>query len=129
MTMPQRHHAATVVRPGVPTQRPMGRPMQASAVARPVPAAHPAAMPLGRPSVPAQHPAAMPLGRPAVPAPRAAVTFLTVAEVAAMMRVSKMTVYRLVHAGELSAVRVGRSFRVPERAVQDYLRDAYTDIA
>ena len=55
--------------------------------------------------------------------------FLTVAEVAAMMRVSKMTVYRLVHAGELSAVRVGRSFRVPERAVQDYLRDAYTDIA
>ncbi len=58
-----------------------------------------------------------------------AVQFLTVAEVAAMMRVSKMTVYRLVHAGELSAVRVGRSFRVPERAVQDYLRDAYTDIA
>ena len=57
------------------------------------------------------------------------VKFLTVAEVAAVMRVSKMTVYRLVHAGELSAVRVGRSFRVPERAVQDYLRDAYTDIA
>ncbi|MFC4693666.1 helix-turn-helix domain-containing protein [Geodermatophilus sp. SYSU D00804] len=71
----------------------------------------------------------MPVGRPAVPQPRAAVTFLTVAEVASMMRVSKMTVYRLVHAGELSAVRVGRSFRVPERAVQDYLRDAYTDIA
>jgi len=57
------------------------------------------------------------------------VKFLTVAEVAATMRVSKMTVYRLVHGGELSAVRVGRSFRVPERAVQDYLRDAYTDIA
>ena len=44
-----------------------------------------------------------------------------------MMRVSKMTVYRLVHAGELSAVRVGRSFRVPERAVQEYLRDAFTE--
>ena len=41
--------------------------------------------------------------------------FLTVAEVAAMMRVSKMTVYRLVHGGELPAVRVGRSFRVPRR--------------
>jgi excisionase family DNA binding protein len=41
------------------------------------------------------------------------VTFLTVAEVAAVMRVSKMTVYRLVHAGTLPAVRVGRSFRVP----------------
>ena len=49
--------------------------------------------------------------------------FLTVAEVAAMMRVSKMTVYRLVHRGELPAVRVGRSFRVPEQAVNDYLRD------
>ena len=34
-----------------------------------------------------------------------------------MMRVSKMTVYRLVHGGELPAVRVGRSFRVPEEAV------------
>ena len=42
--------------------------------------------------------------------------FLTVAEVAALMRVSKMTVYRLVHSGELPAVRVGRSFRVPEDA-------------
>src|SRR5207302_7699817 len=49
------------------------------------------------------------------------VQFLTVAEVAAMMRVSKMTVYRLVHGGELPAARVGRSFRVPEQAVNDYL--------
>ena len=43
--------------------------------------------------------------------------FLTVAEVAEIMRVSKMTVYRLVHSGELPAVRVGRSFRVNETAV------------
>ena len=118
MTMPQRHHAASAAqfaaRQGIPGQRPVGRPM-AAAVARPVPAAHPAAMPVGR--------------QAQVPAPRAAVAFLTVAEVAALMRVSKMTVYRLVHGGELSAVRVGRSFRVPERAVHDYLRDAYTDIA
>jgi excisionase family DNA binding protein len=47
--------------------------------------------------------------------------FLTVAEVASLMRVSKMTVYRLVHGGTLPAVRVGRSFRVPEQAVHDYL--------
>ena len=59
--------------------------------------------------------------------PLAQVKFLTVAEVAAVMRVSKMTVYRLVHSGELTAVRVGRSFRVPERAVHDYLRDAYIE--
>ena len=113
MTMPQRSIAPTMTRPGVPGPRPIGRPMAAT-MGRPIGAAHPAAMPVGRPSVPVQ---------------RQAVTFLTVAEVASMMRVSKMTVYRLVHAGELSAVRVGRSFRVPERAVQDYLRDAYTDIA
>ena len=68
-------------------------------------------------------------GEPVAVQVLAKVDFYTVAEVAARMRVSKMTVYRLVHAGELSAVRVGRSFRVPERAVQDYLRDAYTDIA
>ncbi|AHW63086.1 MAG: helix-turn-helix domain-containing protein [Corynebacterium sp.] len=48
-------------------------------------------------------------------------TFLTVAEVAELMRVSKMTVYRLVHSGELPAVRVGRSFRVHEQAVEEYL--------
>jgi len=53
------------------------------------------------------------------------VTFLTVAEVAAAMRVSKMTVYRLVHAGDLPAIRVGRSFRVPEEAVDEYLRKSY----
>ncbi|MCU1672196.1 MAG: binding domain protein excisionase family [Frankiales bacterium] len=55
------------------------------------------------------------------------VRFLTVAEVAAIMRVSKMTVYRMVHAGELTSVRVGRSFRVPEQAVHDYLRGAFTE--
>ena len=49
------------------------------------------------------------------------------AEVAALMRVSKMTVYRLVHSGELAAVQVGRSYRVPEKAVHDYLRDAYIE--
>ena len=53
--------------------------------------------------------------------------FLTVAEVAALMRVSKMTVYRLVHAGDLPAVRVGRSFRVPEEAVRGYLRDSFVE--
>jgi excisionase family DNA binding protein len=55
------------------------------------------------------------------------VQFLTVAEVAARMRVSKMTVYRLVHGGELPAARVGRSFRVPRRAVESHLRDAWSD--
>jgi excisionase family DNA binding protein len=57
------------------------------------------------------------------------VKFATVAEVALIMRVSKMTVYRLVHSGELPAVRVGRSLRVPESAVHDYLRTSFFDTA
>lgn len=57
------------------------------------------------------------------------VSFMTVAEVAKLMRVSKMTVYRLVHNGDLPAVRVGRSFRVPEDAVHEYLRNSYIDSA
>ena len=46
------------------------------------------------------------------------VRFLTVAEVADMMRVSNMTVYRMVHSGEMPAIRFGRSFRIPETAVE-----------
>jgi excisionase family DNA binding protein len=53
------------------------------------------------------------------------VVFLTIAEVAARMRVSKMTVYRLVHGGDLPAVRVGRSFRVTEDDVNEYLRKSF----
>jgi excisionase family DNA binding protein len=47
--------------------------------------------------------------------------FLKVAEVAARVRTSKMTIYRLIHSGELPAVRIGRSFRVPAAAVDAYL--------
>ncbi len=59
--------------------------------------------------------------------PVAKAQFLTVAEVAGLMRVSKMTVYRLVHNGELPAVRVGRSFRVHAKAVHDLLETSYFD--
>jgi excisionase family DNA binding protein len=64
----------------------------------------------------------------AVPAERfGELRFLTVAEVATLMRVSKMTVYRLVNAATLPAVRVGRSVRVPEQAVHDYLQHSYVE--
>jgi excisionase family DNA binding protein len=46
---------------------------------------------------------------------------LTVAEVSALLRVSKMTIYRMVHAGEMTHVRVGRSFRIPADAVRRIL--------
>ena len=52
--------------------------------------------------------------------------FLTVQEVAQLMRVSSMTVYRLIRAGDLPAVRVGRSFRVRDVDVDGYLQSRYT---
>jgi len=52
--------------------------------------------------------------------------FLTVQEVADLMRVSSMTVYRLIKSGELRAVRVGRSFRVRQEDVDQYLEASYT---
>ncbi len=52
--------------------------------------------------------------------------FLTVAEVATELRVSTMTVYRLIKAGQLAAVRVGKSYRVRDDDVDKYLASTYT---
>ena len=57
-----------------------------------------------------------------------AVRFLTVAEVAEMMRVSNMTVYRLVHSGDLPAIRFGRSFRIPESAVETLIQTPVAEV-
>lgn len=48
---------------------------------------------------------------------------LTVGEVAAAMRVSNMTVYRLIKSGELAAVRVGKNYRIRESDVTRYLNE------
>ena len=53
-------------------------------------------------------------------------SFVTVAEVAGQLRVSNMTVYRLIQSGQLAAVRVGRSYRIREAEVDRYLADQYT---
>ncbi len=53
--------------------------------------------------------------------------FMTVAEVADLMRVSTMTVYRLIKAGDLPAVRVGKSYRIRERDIDTYLSVSYLD--
>lgn len=47
--------------------------------------------------------------------------FLTVVEVATVLRISKMTVYRMVRDGTLDAVRVGRGYRIPARAARALL--------
>ncbi len=64
-----------------------------------------------------------------IPLPRednAKSRFLTVAEVAATLRVSNMTVYRIISAGDLPAVRVGKSYRLREDDVDKFLADRYT---
>jgi excisionase family DNA binding protein len=53
--------------------------------------------------------------------------FVTVGEVANLLRVSNMTVYRLVQAGQLPAIRVGRSYRIREDDVDKYLSAQYTE--
>ena len=52
---------------------------------------------------------------------------LTVQEVATRMRVSTMTVYRLIKSGELRAARIGKSYRVLESDVDAYLAARFSD--
>ncbi len=52
---------------------------------------------------------------------------LTAKEVAAIMRVSTMTVYRLVNSGELPSYRIERQVRIDEADVNRYLAARYTE--
>jgi len=47
--------------------------------------------------------------------------FLTPAEIARDLRVSKMTVFRLLSTGAITSVRVGRQFRIRQSAYLQYL--------
>ena len=57
------------------------------------------------------------------PGPVLGERLLTVSEVASAMRVSNMTVYRLIKSGQLSAIRVGKNYRIRTSEVDRYLRD------
>lgn len=48
----------------------------------------------------------------------------TVGEVADTMRVSRMSIYRLIHAGSLQSLKVGSSFRVTQAALDVFLARA-----
>jgi excisionase family DNA binding protein len=61
------------------------------------------------------------------PAPEGFDNMLSVTEVAALLSVSKMTIYRLINEGEVPAIRVGRSLRVPERAIREYMQEAIVE--
>lgn len=52
---------------------------------------------------------------------------LTAAEVAEQLRVSTMTIYRLIRSGELPAVRVGRNYRVRSEDLTTYLEGQVVD--
>ncbi len=54
---------------------------------------------------------------------------LTAAEVADQLRVSTMTIYRLIRRGELPAVRVGRNYRVRDEDLTAYLDAQIVDPA
>jgi excisionase family DNA binding protein len=56
-------------------------------------------------------------------------TLLTAAEVADQLRVSTMTIYRLIRRGELPAVRVGRNYRVRRSDLEAYLDGQVVDPA
>ncbi len=46
---------------------------------------------------------------------------MTVNEVADILRVSNMTVYRLIKGGQIPAIRVGKNYRIKEADVNKYL--------
>lgn len=84
-----------------------GRPMSAAERLR-------AGLPPARPTIPF-----------APPGPAAPGVWLKMEAVADRLRVSKMTAYRLAHAGEFpGTLRIGRSIRVPQSGVEVYLRKA-----
>lgn len=41
------------------------------------------------------------------------------------MRVSKMTVYRLIRSGKLPAVRVGKTYRIQDEDLERFLNSSY----
>ena len=50
----------------------------------------------------------------------------TVTEIAEHMRVSSMTVYRLIKGNQLPAIRVGKNYRIRSRDLQGYLDSSLT---
>ena len=52
---------------------------------------------------------------------------LTVAEVAEYLRVSEMTVYRLISAREIGATKIGRCWRVPADDLMAYLDQQHSE--
>lgn len=71
-----------------------------------------------------ESPPPTPGDQPQPPAGGDALDLLNINEIAAALRVSRMTVYRLIRDGRLPAFRVGKSLRVHRRDLTAYLKAA-----
>ena len=47
---------------------------------------------------------------------------INVKELAAMLSVSHNTAYALIRSGKIRSIRIGRTYRIPRDAVDEYLR-------
>ena len=61
--------------------------------------------------------------------PSASDTYLTVDEVAAVLKISRWKVYRLLRSGELDSFLVGRCRRVPASALAEMIQRLIRDAA
>lgn len=68
------------------------------------------------------HPASQISDTPSAPRP----VIMTVADVAAYLRLSTSTVYRMAHQGELPAIRVGGQWRFHQDAIEGLLHPQQT---
>lgn len=56
-------------------------------------------------------------------------TVLTIRELAKFLRIGINNAYGLVRSGKVRCVRVGRQYRIPRDAVEDYLHQQKTERA
>lgn len=54
---------------------------------------------------------------------------LTVDELCGLLRVSRVTAYKLIRTGEIPSVRIGKSVRVPASWVHEQTRSAASEVA
>lgn len=53
--------------------------------------------------------------------------FLTVEEVAKILKVNKMTIYRYIKAGKITAYKVGKDFRIKKGEFERFLNTIKTE--
>lgn len=52
------------------------------------------------------------------------VQVLTVEDLARILAISKNTAYDLVRSGKIRSVKIGRTYRIPKAALEEYLKSA-----